>query len=132
MEALLAGNLRTEGSASRICLSRSCIKFNPSQAVSLSSIVFRGNRAAFSHRSSQHPSYMEPKRNKDNAKINPHFPFRTPVFPGFLFTEVSVVVNVFHTPPHPPSPAVCLEKLCHLGLQVQFAKRLMALYDSTI
>lgn len=32
----------------------------------------------------------------------------------------------------PPPPPVCLEKLCHLGLEVQFAKRLMALYDSTI
>lgn len=29
-------------------------------------------------------------------------------------------------------PPVRLEKLCHLGLEVQFAKRLMALYDSTI
>lgn len=29
-------------------------------------------------------------------------------------------------------PPVRLEKLCHLGLEVQFAKSLMALYDSTI
>lgn len=40
--------------------------------------------------------------------------------------------NMFHISPPPPTPAVCLEKLCHLGLEVQFAKRLMALYDSTI
>lgn len=39
------------------------------------------------------------------------------------------MVNMFTSPP--PS-AVCLEQLCHLGLEVQFAKRLMALYDSTI
>lgn len=38
------------------------------------------------------------------------------------------MVNMFPIPP----PVVCLEKLCHLGLEVQFAKRLMALYDSTI
>lgn len=29
-------------------------------------------------------------------------------------------------------PPVLLEKFCHLGLEVQFAKRLMALYDSII
>lgn len=29
-------------------------------------------------------------------------------------------------------PPVRLEKLCHLGLEVQFAKSLMALYDGTI
>lgn len=102
MEALLAGNLRTEGSASRIRLSGSCIKFNPSQAVSLSSIVFHGNRAAFSHRSSRHPSHTEPKYNNNNAKINPNFPVSYAGFPRFLFTEVSVVVNA---PPPPRCPS---------------------------
>lgn len=50
------------------------------------------------------------------------------IFLGVSFIETSVMTNLSFI----FSPPVRLEKLCHLGLEVQFAKRLMALYDSTI
>lgn len=43
MSSLLRGNLQSERCASRICLSRSCIKFNPRQSVSLLHCGLCGN-----------------------------------------------------------------------------------------
>lgn len=56
------------------------------------------------------------------------YSYRVIFFVGVSFIEMSVMANLSFI----FSPPVCLEKLCHLGLEVQFAKRLMALYDSTI
>lgn len=49
MQALLLGNLQMERNASRICLSRSCIKFNPSQSVSLLHCVLCGRPSLCFH-----------------------------------------------------------------------------------
>lgn len=124
------GNLR-DWYASRICLSRFGIKLNPIQSLSLGHCVLYGDSLSV-NKPGQFFSKENMWSNKDNKYTFEYIYAReVNINVCFCLFYYFIIFWLIHSSFcheefkfHIFSP-VCLEKACHLGLEVQFAKRLM-------